>query len=71
MEKFNQFALNKKEAQEIKGAGQVTYTITISGGGTTSITTVSFNDANNNGVWDAGESGYEWTVYRDSQDVLE
>lgn len=71
MEKFNAFALNKNEAKQIKGSGQVTYTITISGGPTTSITTVSFNDANDNGVWDEGESGYEWTVYRDSEGPME
>lgn len=71
MEKFNQFALNKNQAKQVKGGGQVTYTITVSGGGTTSITTVSFNDANNNGQWDAGESGYEWTVYRDSEGPVE
>lgn len=67
MEKFNQFALTKSEAQQIKGSGQITYTIIISGGPTTSITTVSFNDANGNGEWDQGESGYEWTVYRDAE----
>ena len=67
MEKFKEFSLSRNEAQQIKGSGQVTYTITVSGPGGTSITTVSFNDANNNGQWDAGESGYEWTVYRDSE----
>lgn len=67
MEKFSAYALSKQEAKQINGSGQVTYTIVISGGPTTSITTVSFNDANDNGVWDAGESGYEWTVYRDSE----
>jgi hypothetical protein len=67
MEKFNEFALNRSEKESIKGAGQVTYTVTISGPTGTSITTVSFNDANNNGQWDSGESGYEWTVYRDSE----
>lgn len=63
MENFKKFALDRKAAQQIKGGTIRSYTITTTGPGGTYVTTVTFNDANDNYEWDANEMGNESTTF--------
>lgn len=63
MKNFNDFALDKEAARQIKGGTIRSYTITTTGPGGTYVTTVSFNDANNNYECDANEMWNENTIF--------